>query len=289
MNIFNHFSRTFSMHLLGGRPIIRAKMLGSSNLVDAFEVIYTSGIHCGKLIRTLSGADQSYPHRLSNLRVEDCSDGTVNINIYNSITNEEQLIIKVFRLNEHYVDSHGITPDEETEIIWELARVLTCILTRGNMPPEYRIATDDGITIAEGQEESRYLKDCDTKEPDEDYEDIFHGDTLIERIKNCGDIYGDAKVFPIIVRNGSQKMKIIDTSIEDSVLYIDVKELPSKSNAKKKDYLTELEEAVNSVNSVSFGSGLRAQMLYSDVSRASNIINTASSATYSYSPVSDSE
>lgn len=230
MNIFDYFNRDFSIVRYDGIISVRARMNGRDDL-GYMNVFYItdSQINSEQLLRVLNGDTTTYNNCIRNINSTSNEDGTVNIKMTdsNNINNQRNLI-KISRMNTNYCSSNNIGILEEFRILKELSRVLCSILCTGHMPIDYFIrATVNPFTETEKWS-------SDETELEKEYEDVFHGDTLIERIKNCGDIYGDAKAFPIIVRNGSNKMKIIDTSIEDNILYIDVENLPKKDKESGK-------------------------------------------------------
>lgn len=112
------------------------------------------------------------------------------------------------------------------------------------------------------EEEEFEWRDLDADEPDP-FENVFHGDTLIERIKNCGDVYGEAKEVPIVVRYGDKLLQIADTSLEEKVLFIDVKDIKfpeKKENPKQEEFNIfniNWDEYVHPINTASQRSGAR--------------------------------
>lgn len=125
---------------------------------------------------------------------------------------------------------------EAVDLQIEIATVLKNIAREGCLPQKYstprqeRPATEERTPVEK------------TSQPmiDDIPEDVFNNESIVEKIKKCGEVYGNSKKLPVIIRFNDKKLMITDTAIEDDFLYLDVVEIPKKEfkpSFKFSDYL----------------------------------------------------
>ena len=153
---------------------------------------------------------------------------------------------------------------EAVDLQIEIATVLKNIAREGCLPQKYstprqeRPATEEGTPVKK------------TSQPmvDDIPEDVFNNESIVEKIKKCGEVYGNSRKLPVIIRFNDKKLMITDTAIEDDFLYLDVVEIPKKEfkpSFKFSDYLKfDYDEFLDGINhEASIAQALNAEAITS--------------------------
>lgn len=151
----------------------------------------------------------------------------------------------------------GFDNSRTIEIQGEFANVILNIVKTGSLPDEYY--RENLRRPAEDAERESELTAKIKKEPknviDDIPEDVFNNESIVEKIKKCGEVYGNTKKLPVIIRFEDKKLMITDTAMTEDFLYLDVVEIPKKEiklSFKFKDYISYFDpEIVNAINTSS--------------------------------------
>ena len=264
MNIFNYVSRSVRKVTSSNSINFYTQFVDNTGVVKNIVLCETympiASSPTDSICRVINGSSRSCApsSRLSSFELIWNDDGDL---VYRN-PNTQQVAFKIKRSD---ISELGL--GTEVEFMIEVGNIFQCISREGRMPAQYRgISSEQPISTEEATMRSS------ANMVDDIPDDVFTMATIIDRIRNCGDI-ANAKEVPVIIRFNDKKLMITDTSVEDGFLYLDVIEVPKKKiekpSIKFSDYIKFID------NDITIGDGIWEQMNISPSTYGSTTVATS--------------